>query len=457
MRERQYRTRFRWRRFFAVLASACMVFRAGTELRAQTGAELYGRDIYWNATPSDVHNLLRSMREQADAHFHMDIRTFAQISTDPERNPVLYRTGHYRFALTHQERQRLREYMLAGGMIIFNTGLGSMPFYRSVVRELEEIFPEQPLQRLSSDHPIFHSYYDISRVQYTPAVAKAGYRGDEPWFDAVEINCRVVALVSRWGMAVGWEGDVKEEYQAYMPESAYRLGMNILTYASSMRAWARNAAQAMRFINPDEPLSDMVSIAQVEYDGVWKTRHAGISVLLQTFNRRTGIPVQFGLREMRLGDPGIFTAPLLYIAGHEYFELGPEEAAALRDYLQSGGFLFAEACCGRRGFDLAFRRMMRSVLPEGRLEEIPGDSFVFREPNDIQHVGVTPALMQELGAASIMPKLEGLEMDGRYVVIYSPYALAGGWEMSQSPYARGYNDAGAIQIGQNILMYSVTH
>ena len=29
--------------------------------------------------------------------------------------------------------------------------------------------------------------------------------------------------------------------------------------------------------------------------------------------------------------------------------------------------------------------------------------------------------------------------------------------MSQSPYARGINDVSAIQIGQNVLMYSVTH
>ncbi len=429
----------------------------GMDAFAQSGAELYGRDVYWNATPNDVNNLLKGMSEQAGANFQMDVRTWQEVSTDPEQNPVLFRSGHYRFDLAVVDREKLREYMLNGGMIIFNTGLGSMPFYSSVVKELGEIFPEQPLQRLTSDHPIFHSYYDVDRVQYTPAVAAAGYRGNEPWFDAIEINCRVVALVSRWGMAVGWEGDVKPEYQAYLPESAFQLGVNILTYASSMRAWAKNAAQAMNFVDSEEPLTDKVSIAQIQYSGVWKTRHAGISVLLQSFNRRTGIPVKFALREMPLTNPDIFAAPLIYITGHEYFELKPEEISALRNYLQGGGMLFGEACCGRKGFDLAFRRMIQSVMPEHKMEAIPLEAFIFREPNDIQHVGVTPALMQEAGSASIPPRLEGVEMDGHYAVVYSPFALAGGWEMSQSPYARGYNDAAAIQIGQNILMYSVTH
>ncbi|MDD5483050.1 MAG: DUF4159 domain-containing protein [Kiritimatiellae bacterium] len=438
-------------------ASAIICFCLCAAARAQTGAELYGRDIYWNATPNDINNLLRSMKDQVDAHFHMDVRTLDEISVDPEQNPVLYRTGHYRFEFTRAERQRLRRYLLAGGMMIFNTGLGSLPFYQSAVKELGEIFPEQPLQRLTADHPVFHSYYDVDRVQYAPAVSAAGYQGFAPWFDAVEINCRVVALVSRWGMAVGWEGNVQKDYQAYLPESAFKLGVNILTYASSMRAWAKNAAQSMKFINKDEPLSDTVAVAQVQYDGVWKTRHAGLSVLLQTFNRRTGIPVRFGLREMRLTDPDIFSAPLLYITGHEHFELKPAEITALRKYLQNGGFLFGEACCGRRGFDLAFRKMMKSVLPRHFLQPIPGEAGILKEPNNAQQAGVTPALMQETGAASIMPRLEGIELDGYYAVIYSPFALAGGWEMSQSPYARGYNDESAIRIGQNILMYSVTH
>jgi len=422
----------------------------------ETAKEMYGEDIYWNATPNDVNNLLKSMGERVNANYSMQIKTLAEVSTDPEQNPVLYRTGHYNFRYAPAERQKLREYLLAGGMIIFNTGLGSAPFYRSAVRELKEILPEQPVQRLTSDHPIFHSYYDIDRVRYMPAVHKAGYAGNEPWIDGVEINCRVVALVSRWGMAVGWEGDVKEEHQAYDAESAYRLGMNIISYASAMRAWAKNTAQSMRFVDKGEVTGDNLSVVQVMYDGIWKTRHAGLSVLLQTFNQRTGVPVKFGLKEMRLSDPRIFDAPLLYMTGHEHFELGGQELASLRRYLENGGCLFAESCCGRKGFDLAFRKVLRRVMPEHRLQRIRPGAAIFKDPNDIKMLGVTPTLAADMGKAAVEPFLEGLEIEGHYAVIYSRFGLAGGWEMSQSPYARGYNEVEAIKLGQNILMYAVT-
>ena len=413
-------------------------------------------DKYWNATPNDVNNLLKSMKGKIDADYAMNIKSLSEVDTDPEKNPILYRSGHYNFSYSPAERKKLREYLLAGGMIIYNTGLGSAPFYRSVKQELAEIFPEQPLQRLGTDHPIFHAYYDVDRVEYCPGVRAAGFKGDEPWFDGIEINCRVVALVSRWGMAVGWEGVVEDTFQAYQPESAYKLGVNIFSYASAMRAWARNAAQAMTFVDKEDASTDTVTMVQVVYDGVWRTRHAGLSVLLHTFNRKTDIPVKFGLKEMRLSDPNIFNAPLLYLTGHEHFELGDKEMTMLRKYLDSGGFLFAEACCGRKGFDLAFRRLMQQVLPSHALQRIAGNDTLFSIPNDVRTVGVTPTLAADLGKNASQPWLEGIDIEGHYAVIYSPLGLAGGWEMSQSPYARGCNSVGSLQIGQNVLMYAVT-
>lgn len=413
-------------------------------------------DQYWNVTPNDVNNLLKSMKNMIGVNYNMQIASLGEVDIDPARNPILYRSGHYNFSYTDAQRKKLREYMLAGGMVIYNTGLGSAPFYRSTVRELAAIFPEQPVQRLTSDHPIFHAYYDLDRVKYAEGVRKAGYVGDEPWFDAVEINCRVVALVSRWCMAVGWEDKVEPEYQAYEPSSAKKLGVNIFSYSSAMRAWAKSRAQAIKFVDKDESSADKVAMVQVIYDGVWKTRHAGLSVLLQTFNHKTEVPVRYKINEARLADPRIFSAPFLYLTGHEYFTISKGEAAQLKKYLDNGGFLFAEACCGRKGFDLAFRLLMSELYPSNPLTGIPASSQVFRSPNDVQQVGVTPMLQQDLGKAALAPRLEGIDFNGHYGVIYSQFGMAGGWEMSQSPYARGYDDVGSLRLGQNILMYAVT-
>ena len=423
---------------------------------AQSAKDVYGSDIYWNATPNDVNNLLKSLQDLSDINYSMDLRFMNEVSPDPEKNPVLFRSGHYNFSYTPRQRETLREFLLGGGMIVYNTGLGSAPFYRSVIRELKEIFPEQPIQRLTSDHPIFHSYYDVDRVSYSKGVRAAGFKGNEPWFDAIEINCRVVALVSRWGMAVGWQDSVKDEYQAYAPESALKLGMNIFSYASAMRAWAKNAAYAMKFIDKDKSSSDKVSLVQVVYDGVWKTRHVGLSVLLHTFNQRTDVPVKFKVREMRLTNPDIFNAPLIYLTGHEHFELSAKEILQLRKYLENGGFLLGEACCGRKGFDQAFRQLMKKTLPGQPLQAVAPTSSLYQYPHSIKTLSVTPTLARDLGRSALPPMAEGITINGNVAVIYSRFGLAGGWEMCQSPYARGYGDIGCVKLGHNILMYAMT-
>ena len=280
-----------------------------TSSSAQSAKEVYGGDIYWNATPNDVNNMLKMLKDFAEINYNMDVKYLGDVSPDPEQNPVLFRSGHYNFEYSPNERKKLREFMLGGGMVIYNTGLGSAPFYRSVLKEMKEMFPEQPVQRLTADHPIFHSFHDVDRVSYSPGVAAGGYKGNEPWFEAVEINCRVVALISRFGLAVGWQDAVQDNYQAYMPESAFKLGVNIFSYASAMRAWAKNAAQAMKYIDKPVASSDKVAMVQVAYDGVWKTRHVGLSVLLHTFNQQTDVPVKFNIKDLRLTDPGIFNAP----------------------------------------------------------------------------------------------------------------------------------------------------
>lgn len=357
-----------------------------------------------------------------------------------------------------RNRERIREYLLSGGMLILNTGMGSKPFFDSALEELNTLFPEIPVQRLTADHPIFHAYYNLEQVEYRRAVREAGYLGNAPWIEGLTINCRTVAVVSRWCMASGWDDVEDESILGYSTESAKQLGVNLMAYATAQRAWAKNAVQAMQFIDDDPQAAGRMFMAQIVYDGEWRTRHAGISVLLQQFNQKTEIPVTFSMRELRLSDPRVFDSPLLYLTGHEDFALNNDEVRGLREYLTNGGFLFAEACCGRRGFAQAFERELRRALPEHALIPIPAHSPVYQLPNRIDRIGVTPALAAHMGNQStIPPQLRGVEINGNFAVIFSPYGLAGGWEMSQSPYAHGYDDVGALILGENILMYAITY
>lgn len=411
----------------------------------------------WATRPNDINNLLKSMKEMVNVHFTAEVKSLGEVDLDPERNPILYRSGHFHFEFTQAQRDRLRRYLLNGGMLILNAGMGSKPFFDSACRELQLIFPEVPVQRLGPDHPVFHSYYDLERVGYRSGVRKAGYLGDEPWLNGVTVNCRTMAIVSRWGMDIGWDAIDDDTLQGYSIESARQLGINLMSYAVAERAWAKNAAHALELVDESPRSSGKMRLAQVVYDGEWKTRHAGISVLLHQFNQKTEIPVKFERVELKLSDPRIFDCPVLYVTGHEDFRLGEAEVNGLREYLKKGGLLIAEACCGRKAFDAAFRRELARVAPGATLAQIPPQHAIFALPNKVTSVGVTPALSVQLGNRSTVdPRLLGLDMDDHLAVVYSPFGMAGGWELSQSPYAFGYDDAGSLALGENVLMYAIT-
>lgn len=413
--------------------------------------------IDWAARPNDLNNLLKSMKQMIDVNFACEAKAFSEVNTDPERNPILYRTGHFHFTLTPAERNKLRHYLLSGGMMIFNPGMGSKPFYDSARDELTKIFPEYQIQRLSPDHPIFHSHYDLDRVGYRKAVRSAGYKSDEPWIEGVTIDCRTVAVISRWAMEIGWDPVEDDSLLGYSIESAQQIGVNLLAYATAQRAWAKQATHSMVFDDKANTTVGKMFIAQVVYNGEWKTRHAGLKVLLQQFNSKTDVPVKYAQLELRLSDPRIFDSPLLYMTGHEDFRLQQPEIVKLRDYLNKGGLLFVEACCGRSAFDRAFRVELNKVLPGQPLKQINSGNIIFSMPNRIGKLGVTPALANQLGNRStIEPALLGIEINNHLAVIYSPYGMAGGWELAQNPYAYGYEDSAAISLGQNILMYGIT-
>src|ERR1035437_6680811 len=205
--------------------------------------------IDWASRPNDLNNLLKSMKEKDNVNFSSESKYFSEVNTDPEKNPIIYRSGHFRFSLTPVERKRIREYLLGGGMLILNTGMGSKPFFDSAKEELALMFPELKIQRLSADHPIFHAYYDLGVVEYRPGVRKAGYVSNEPLFYGVTVDCRTIAIISRWCMATGWDAVEDDSIMAYSVKSAQELGVNIMSYATAQRAWAKNMSHAMQFVD----------------------------------------------------------------------------------------------------------------------------------------------------------------------------------------------------------------
>ena len=410
----------------------------------------------WARTPHDLKGLLEWMSGEMGASFSSNIKTWAEVSTNPRENPVLYRSGYKPFTLTAEEAARLREYIRNGGSILFNALVGHPDFHQSALIAARQILPENPVYRLRLDHPLFRAYHEIGPVKYRERAIRDGVVADSyPWFDGVDIDNRTAIIISRFDIAMGWEKNRHESW-GYEDADAQRLGANLLSYVTAMQEAGRSAGKSVDLADAGGSKAGSLRIGWVVHAGPWKTRPAAMPMLLQKFNQATGTPVAFECREVFLSDASMLETPLLYLTGTTDFELGENERANLRQFLMKGGVLFAEAGDGRSTFDKAFRAEMAKVLPEHPLGPVAADSPLFHEPNEVATVKPRPALAAQLeNRRTTRPGLFCSEVNGTTAVIYCPHDLSAGWEQAPAPYAIGYEAADATALGINILFHAL--
>jgi hypothetical protein len=133
-------------------------------------------------------------------------------------------------------------------------------------------------------------------------------------------------------------------------------------------------------------------------------------------------------------------APILFFNGHRAPEFSPPEKENLRAYIEQGGFLFAEACCGEREFDEGFRRLMKDLFPEDEsaIRPLPEDHPIWRAMFIVE-----PA----------SHPLWGIRRGDRTAVVYSPKDLSCYWNQFDQD-ARSPAVIGSIKVGQNVIDYA---
>jgi hypothetical protein len=144
----------------------------------------------------------------------------------------------------------------------------------------------------------------------------------------------------------------------------------------------------------------------------------------------------------------LLQAPVLFLNGRKTLQFADEQKRQLRDYVDRGGFIFAEACCGGTEFETGFRKLMEDVFPEQeyKLRLLPPDHPIWHaeEPVDPQYVR----------------PLWGIDIGCRTSVVFCPENLSCYWELArpgrkqQLPEKLESEVAAVCAIGANVLAYA---
>jgi len=408
----------------------------------------------WMTDPADVNTLLEWTNQKLGIHYRATEADFAHFSYDPRELPALLMSGHNKFELNDEVRQRLARYVMDGGTIIADACCGWNDFSESFRREMELTFPGRPLRKMLPEEPVYSSYYKLGNLTYKKG---DGSTHDEaPCLEGIDFHCRTGVIFSPCDLTCGWDGHEHPRGTRVIIEQARQLGANIVTYLLGSFQLGRFLSSTKVYHEAGAPSRDDFVFAQLMHDGDWDPDPSAVHNLLKHARDNSTLEVKFKRENVKLTDPKTATWPLLYMTGHREFHWSDEEVGRLQRYLKAGGLLVADACCGRFAFDAAFRREIARVLPQSKLERLAPDHPIYHCHYEIKRADYTPRVREDFGPFDT-PELEGMTVDGKLVVLYSKFDLGNGWEQFPHAYSYGYKDESALQIGTNLLVYATTH
>lgn len=408
----------------------------------------------WMTDPADVDTLLKWTNQELGLHYGAQEADFAQFSFDPRELPALLLAGHNQFELTDEVRAKLARYVLDGGTILADACCGWSDFADAFRKEMALVFPDRPLRKMTPEDPVLTAYYKLGELTYKKGDGST-YKG-APCLESIDVGCRAGVIFSPCDLTCGWDGHEHPRGLRVVVDQARQLGANLVTYVLGNYQLARFLSTTKVYHEAEAPSRDDFVFAQLIHGGDWDPDPSAVHNLLKHARDNSTLEVKFKRQNVQLKDPEAATYPLLYMTGHHEFVFSDDEVARLQRYLQAGGMLLADACCGRTAFDLAFRQQIARVFPEQRLERVAADHPVYHCLYQITSVSYTPRVREDFGPQNA-PPLEGISLDGRLAVVYSRFDLGNGWEQFPHPYSYGVKDEDALKLGTNVIVYAISH
>jgi hypothetical protein len=390
----------------------------------------------WNNDPDGVANLTKHVGALWKHRLTWQIVDIEYVrATDLFQAPVLFLSGHYGPALNENHKAVLREYIQQGGFLFAEACCGRKEFDTEFRRLVEELFPEGKLRPLTEGHAVWRSQYPLEP-------------DDSLW--GLDLGCRTPIIYSTRDLSCYWENPK-------WPESvrAFRVATNIIAYATGreLPPDKLSVRVPLKLSDVDPEARDTLRIAKLRHSGDWNAAPWAIPNLMSSIRQKFGLKVVLRHEPIGPTDPNLYRFPFLYMHGRNRFSFQPDELQALRGYLLRGGTLLADACCAAEPFDQAFREFVRQLFPDRSLQDIPLDDPLFSAQfgYDLQQVRYTRAMSQREGP----PRLEGIRIDDRWVIVYSRWDIGCALERHQGSDCRGYIPEDAEKIATNVIFYAL--
>lgn len=450
-----------------IATSFALLFLSKGRWPVLMGKLQYGPGNDWDNHPAGVGNLTGYTEKAWGMKLTWQVLDGEQAEAeDLLQTPVLFISGSQPPALDGMAT-KVRDYLDRGGFLFAEaTCAGGADFDRGFRQFIEQVFPEPEykLRRAGPEHPI----WKIDQI----------VRPDSPYATrlwTVEYGCRTCAVFSEVDLSCYWElygrGRLADlpEIPRQRVEDAMAIGLNVLAYATNREPKGKEESFDLAKLADADLMGgrDVIRVAKLMHGGGCNDAPGALPNLLRSAGQgELKLSISAEQYELRPTDPGLLRFHMAFMHGRHDFRFTPQEREALAEFLKNGGTLLADSICASKEFAAAFRREIALILPDNKLQRIPASHPLFSRNTggfDIRQVSRREPAVNVPGqplrsrVEQVEPEIEGVEIDGRLAVIFSPYDISCALEQHEALGCRGYTQQDAARIGLNALMYALNY
>jgi hypothetical protein len=423
----------------------------------------------WNNDRNDARNLVdycsREIFKQTPLAWQVfDVRGGADLTRkniqdfteELLESPIVYMNGHRAPRLEGGVKDMLREYVNNGGFILGEACCGNPSFDRGFHELMNELFPDNKLEPIPADHPVW------------TASGKFVSRPSDFELEGVRLGCKWVVIYSKGirrnrpeALCCRWEVN---DFEGADGKKAFQLGANIVAYATGLEPPKPRGhiVEVPRDASDKKVARGSLAVAQIQHEGDWHPAPKAMRNLMIEMAKE-GIDVTLKTQEITLDDKDLIDYKFFYMHGRKDFRFGGPDLEVMRFNLKEGGaILFADACCGSKTFDKSFRKFVADLFPDKKMEVIPLSDELFAK--DLNGTAITQVRCRreapdgggpERAYRLVDPYLEGIKIDGRWVVIYSKYDIGCALENNKSSDCLGHDHDSAVRLAKAVVFYAL--
>lgn len=418
----------------------------------------------WNLHPEGIHYLTRHLEKAWNMKLNWQtVRARGATIDDLLETPVLFMSGRDAIGLDATQKSNLKKYIENGGFLFAEAckgdGCGNAEKYDQAFRALMvELFPDSRLELLDASHPIWTS-------GATPLLSTE-YSKERPLY-GLQACCRTSVVYCPANLSCYWSlgtpailGDPQVNARLKKRiEYCTELGVSVVSYATGRDL--KDKGETPTIVKRSmEMLPDRVLVFPklIHSGGDNEAPSAWRNILRNVERLSLEIKVEKKMISPTLDE--LADHPFVFMHGRRSFSFTPDERAAIRTYLDAGGFIFADAVCASPEFGRSFRGEMEKILG-APLAPIAKDHEIWMNKTygyqlDRVTLRIKDARAPKGFRESIQaPEMEGAEIDGRLAVVFSRYDLSCAMENTSVSECTGYTRESATQIGTNVILYNL--